>query len=39
LVPAYRDGRTVGVAGKVHARWPFEELYAATGLPARVDGW
>ena len=28
----YRDGRTDGVADKVHARWPFEELYARTGI-------
>ena len=29
---SYRDGRTAGVADKVHARWPFEELYARTGV-------
>jgi rhamnulokinase len=28
----YRDGRTDGVADKVHARWPFQELYARTGV-------
>src|SRR4029453_3143920 len=29
---SYRDGRTAGVADKVHARWPFEELYPRTGV-------
>jgi rhamnulokinase len=28
----YRDGRTAGVADKVHAQLPFEELYARTGV-------
>jgi rhamnulokinase len=29
---SYRDARTAGVADKVHARLPFEELYARTGI-------
>jgi rhamnulokinase len=28
----YRDGRTAGVADKLHARLPFEDLYARTGI-------
>ena len=28
----YRDPRTAGAADKLHAGWPFEELYAITGL-------
>jgi rhamnulokinase len=29
---SYRDARTAGVADKVHARLPVEELYARTGI-------